>query len=256
MILKLSSALAFLLALLLSPLTAQIQQAVITYEEAVSFDLPEETDPGIRAMLADMPSQMTSRAKLTFHAGASCYEEIIPEEPESHESSSGNMVIRISAGSNENPEIYYVDLAEGKVVNQRNIFDRQFLIVDELPEPLDWELIPDQQTTDERSGLPVKMATAISVEGDTIQAWYSPSLPVSVGPASYRGLPGAIVKLIDGQRSFQAINIELLSEKPVIEAPTEGKKVSQEKFDTIQAQKMEQMMGRQGPNTRVIRIGG
>lgn len=74
-----------------------------------------------------------------------------------------------------------------------------------------------------------------------IQAWFAPEIPVSTGPHSYNGLPGAIlmVDVDEGQRQIVAkeVKFETIDEALLVE-PSKGKKVNREEFKKIEEEKM------------------
>ncbi|WP_430965404.1 GLPGLI family protein [Spongiimicrobium sp. 2-473A-2-J] len=94
-----------------------------------------------------------------------------------------------------------------------------------------------------------------------ITAWYAPEIPISQGPGPYWGLPGLILEVNDGRTAILCNMISMYAEdKEEIKAPSKGKKVSQEEYDQILAEKMEEMSerfragNRRGSNSvRIIR---
>ncbi|PQJ15738.1 GLPGLI family protein [Aureicoccus marinus] len=97
---------------------------------------------------------------------------------------------------------------------------------------------------------------------DVITAWFTPEIPVSQGPGPYWGLPGLILEVSDGRTALLCTKITLNpEEKKPIAAPKKGKVVSQEEYNKIMADKMEEMSERfRGGNRRgggnTIRIRG
>jgi GLPGLI family protein len=80
-------------------------------------------------------------------------------------------------------------------------------------------------------------------------AWYTPDIPISQGPENYWGLPGLILEVSDGKTVILCSKIVMNpKEKKEIKAPKKGKIVSQQEYDKIVAEKMEEWreMGRQG----------
>jgi GLPGLI family protein len=74
-------------------------------------------------------------------------------------------------------------------------------------------------------------------------AWFTPDIPVSTGPGEYTGLPGLFleVDINNGQNVFTAQTIDLTPpSKKQITKPKEGKKVNQEEFDIIKAEKIKE----------------
>ena len=92
----------------------------------------------------------------------------------------------------------------------------------------------------------------------TITAWYTPEIPVSQGPEGYWGLPGLILEVNDGKTTILCSKIVLNpKEKAEIQAPSNGKEVSQKEYDEIVTKKMEEMSemnnGRGGFQMRMSR---
>jgi GLPGLI family protein len=67
---------------------------------------------------------------------------------------------------------------------------KQYCIRDNVP-PISWELADDTATI---SGLFCQKATGSSI-GNKYEAWFAPSIPVSVAPFQLRGLPGLLVEM-------------------------------------------------------------
>ena len=117
--------------------------------------------------------------------------------------------------------------------------------------------IKTEKHSDEKEAKEKKMKTI------TITAWYTPQIPVSVGPAGYHGLPGLILEANDGSQTIICSKIVINPKKSneIIE-PTKGKKVTQKEFDAILEKKMKEMEERFRPHGRgdgesiEIRIGG
>jgi len=75
---------------------------------------------------------------------------------------------------------------------------------------------------------------------ETITAWFSPNIPVSIGPENYHGLPGIILAVdINGENILLATSVDLtpLSDN-MITRPPDGRKVTQEAFDKLVAEKV------------------
>ncbi|WP_420602689.1 GLPGLI family protein [Flagellimonas sp.] len=94
-----------------------------------------------------------------------------------------------------------------------------------------------------------------------VTAWYTPEIPISQGPGPYWGLPGLILEVNDGRTAILCNKIVMnTKDKEEIKVPTKGKKVSQEEYDQILVEKMEEMSERfrsgnrrGGGSIRVIR---
>ena len=97
----------------------------------------------------------------------------------------------------------------------------------------------------------------------TVTAWYTTEIPINQGPGEYWGLPGLILEVSAGQTTIVCSKIVMNpKEKAEIAAPDKGKEVTQEEFDKIVKEKMEEMRerwgrgsGRRGGGNRMM-IGG
>jgi GLPGLI family protein len=141
-------------------------------------------------------------------------------------------------------EKIYTDIANGIIVEQRDLVGKLFLITDTL-RPADWRVTDEQQM---HAGLVCQKAELITEE-DTITAWFTSEIPVSTGPAGYAGLPGLIVHVSMNHGNFQitATNIEKrVIGKKEIKAPTKGKAITGEEFDALERKKMQEQFGSDG----------
>lgn len=151
-------------------------------------------------------------------------------------------------------EILYKNLKEKKLLNEKELYSKKFLIQDNLDNK-DWELSKESKTIGEyvcfraiwRSPRPIVEgdkddSSQLRSEADEIIAWYTPQIPVQNGPTKYDGLPGLILEVQQGNQKFVCTKIVLNpDESIVIEKPNKGKKVSQEEFDIILEEKSQDM---------------
>jgi hypothetical protein len=132
---------------------------------------------------------------------------------------------------------------EGTIVEARDLLGRSFIIADERPS-YEWKLTSEQA---EFLGYVVLKATAVR-DSSTIEAWFTPQIPVQGGPAAFGGLPGMIlvVSIDDGQTQYTATGIAIgpIAEG-VITRPTEGDEVTREEYDKILAEKLEELRATQ-----------
>jgi GLPGLI family protein len=119
--------------------------------------------------------------------------------------------------------------------------DRAFIMQDKWIAP-EWNIAKADISMREIP-LPTKLATAISIEGDTLTAYYTPSIPVSVGPRGYGGLPGAIVYLKvanEGRYTeYKMLTMQPSGEALEIERPADEQVVTREKFEKEMARARE-----------------
>ena len=218
-----------ILILCLTGLTAQVTSARVTYSETLALNLgKKEMEPGMKALLSQLPKEHVNEAELLFSPTAATYAEK-PYTGEEMKAESGSNSISFSF-SEDDPDLYYFDLANQRTQQVRSVFDRKFQIEDAIS-PIDWS-ITEEVGFDDPTQLNTIKATGINSEGDTITAWYTPNVPVSTGPLDIMGLPGLIVRAEIGKMTYQVTSIEILGKAPVIPIPfTEGKTVSIKKFE-------------------------
>jgi GLPGLI family protein len=77
-----------------------------------------------------------------------------------------------------------------------------------------------------------------------VTAWYTPEIPVSVGPANFWGLPGLILEMSDEEMIVLCSKVTLSNKENVkIKVPDNGQKVSQKEFEAIHKAKMDSING-------------
>ena len=126
------------------------------------------------------------------------------------------------------------------MVEARRFLGRTFRVTRVRP-ALEWQLTADQA---EHLGYMVIKATAQQDSATTVEAWFTPQIPVSGGPASYGGLPGMILVLSvnSGQVQYQATDVVLgEGEEGLIGPPDEGDEVSGEEFERLVRERLEEM---------------
>jgi GLPGLI family protein len=141
----------------------------------------------------------------------------------------------------------YTDLDAGTVTETRNFMGRTF----RLSEPqvkYRWKLTSEMS---QFLGHPVMKATA-EHDGERIEAWFTPDIPVSAGPAGFGGLPGLILTLTvnEGAIAYTATAVTLGEPGAQPVAPTDGKEVTPEEYDKIVADKLAELAKMGGQQRR------
>lgn len=242
-----------LLLATLSPIAAMAQSGMVTYEQIVKieFDLP----PEMESMRAQIPTE-SKTSKILYFSEMESIMKAAPEDESKKEvptARGGGMVFSMNRMQAENET--YMNLEEGTVTEKRDFMGRTFLIGGDQP-TYAWKITGEQS---EYLGYPVQKATAVR-DSTTIEAWFSPAIPISAGPELFTGLPGMILVLSinDGKTQYAATAISLdgLGDN-AIKAPKEGKKVSRAEFDQVVEEKTKEMEaqsgGRGGNVFRVMR---
>ena len=221
-------------------------QGKIIYQELteLEIELPPE-----RQQYADMiPKEFKNVMELYFNETESFYQqdETAAEEVEDNPFAKRGRMFRMGGGGSGK---YYFNTKKNQALIAENMMDKEFLITSEI-EKREWKVSPDQA---EIAGYVCIKAETVIDSTDVI-AWFTPQIPVSVGPEKYNGLPGAILK-IETKSSFKrgrfakgesfktivATSIEINDFNAEIVVPKKGKKVSPEEFKKIRKEKMEEM---------------
>jgi hypothetical protein len=128
----------------------------------------------------------------------------------------------------------FTELESGDYVEVREFLGRTFRIPTERPS-FPWRLTGEAASF---LGYPVYQAIA-QVDSSKVEAWFTPAIPVSAGPAQYGGLPGLILTLaVDSNRVvYTATAIDTTAPVGTIKAPSDGSKVTKAEYDTIVAEK-------------------
>ena len=231
----------FFLALLLVACTcvrAQISSGTIDYVEHREFEVWDgmsvDQKKRVEKMKAEGAFDQTGR--LTFSEDAFSYQQL-PKAPDPNNR-------RGWWGANtENPDVYYTSFTDSLVTDQRQIMDRGFIMEDKWLVP-EWE-IPANQQLNMAYTLPSKLAFTVSPEGDTLTAYFTETIPLGIGPRGYGGLPGAIVYLkVENEGAYTEYTMSTMQPNPAeltLEKPSEGDKISRERFEKIAAKRREVM---------------
>ncbi|MBN4072867.1 GLPGLI family protein [Crocinitomix catalasitica] len=231
-----------LLALSISVAAIAVAQAEGEVTYTTKIDLHASLPEGENAeMLKSMIPQFSeTKSTLLFTSTESLYQSGVgtsETEEEALNDDEQNVTFRLSFDQAD--EKIYTDVENGLVVEQREMMDKVFLIKDTI-NPAKWKMTSETKAV---SGLTCMKATMESDDG-TIEAWFTPQIPVSSGPAGFGGLPGLIVHLSMNDGNFTISATSIIPReigKDEIIAPKKGKVVTREKFAELEKKKMEQM---------------
>ncbi|MEL6942387.1 MAG: GLPGLI family protein [Bacteroidota bacterium] len=229
------------LFLLLLPFVfiAQTQEGSIQYEEIMKLqiELPEE----MKQYEHLIPKERITKMDLFFDESTSLYTKSVEVAETEENPFGGNVQTQVmTIGGGESSQIY-VDRSKKEVVQSENVMGQQFLITAPL-ESKDWKVLNEQKN--------ILSYTCIKAELEvdsttTLTAWFSPNLPLSIGPALYYGLPGAVLEIViereSSSRTIIARKVELTEVSDKIVLPQKGKKVSKEEFDALVQARVEEM---------------
>lgn len=233
--------------LVLVPLIATAQEGSIVYDRAIKYDF--EIPEAWKEYRDKIPSQSTTTMVLLFSESASLMKEVPVEEEEAPVtdgigSRAQGMAMRLKMGSTSRSDQEtiletYMDQDEGLFAETRDFMSRTFRITGEQP-AYAWKLSGEQS---EFLGYMVQKATAVQ-DSSTIDAWFTPEIPVSAGPGLFGGLPGMILVVsVDDERivySAKEVDLDGLGDE-VIKTPEDGKKVSEEEYEQIVEEKLAEL---------------
>ena len=242
----------------------QMKEGKVVYEQTMQMGRIE--DPEIAARL---PKERKENFELIFGNNQSLWQVLPNTEGTDNSTVSGpGFVIRM-AGNND---ITYFDFTKGRRIDQREMFDREFIVEDTIMK-LKWKLTGEtktilnyqvQKAVAERLG----RRSIMSMENgemkrqeiaDTsyITAWFTTNIPVPVGPQEFQGqLPGLILELNmnNGRIVYKAVEVSPKVNLASIKEPRGGKKMSSDEFNKERERLLEEMRKNNPGGNRVIRM--
>ena len=125
-----------------------------------------------------------------------------------------------------------VDLDQQSVVDEKNVYERDYLIVDSLPQ-LQWKLTGERR---EIAGYNCRKASTIIMDSVYVIAFYTDEIPVSGGPELFTGLPGMIMGIVIPRMNitFFATKVETQLPDPKVFTVKTTKGVKTVKFKQYQ----------------------
>jgi GLPGLI family protein len=220
-------------------LSAQITSGTIDYNESFSFEIgdwmPKDRKEEMLKRMAD--GDFDRAGRLTFSADAFSYSQLPREQRP------GGRGRGFRGMDQENPDIFYTSMADSTVTDRRRVMDQAFIMEDKWVAP-EWN-IANMKVGMKEIPLPTQLATAVSIEGDTLTAYFTPSIPLGIGPRGYGGLPGAIVylKVVKDGRTTEYTMTTMAPNAPEAtpEKPADEKIITRKEFDKHQKRAMEMM---------------
>jgi GLPGLI family protein len=224
-------------------LFAQLKEGTIIYERKINMHR-RLADEQMKAMV---PEFRTSKHQLLFSDSTSIYKAVPEEDAPDPFAGSGGGQVMIVRNVGDNGE-QYRNFSEAKAVESRELGAKTYLIEDTIKQQ-GWKLTDETQTI---ASYPCKKATRQNERGQTIEAWYTESIPVPAGPENFASLPGAVLKLDinNGEIVYTASSVSDKVNKSEIKEPKKGKKITRPEF----AKLMQDMLGAPGQGGRVIRM--
>lgn len=205
-----------------------------------------------------MSSSLQKTYILTFNQTESLYKE--EEKLEAPAQGGGNMRFSMmGSGGGES----YKNVKEQKLIKEADLYGKQFLIVDSLPD-LNWDMGTESKMIGEYLCFKATAVRKVQAGGGmpfgrnnenqeekpteyTVTAWYTPQIPVNQGPSDYWGLPGLILELHDNDTVILCSKIIINpTEKTKIKMPSKGKEVTSAEYEEIATKKEAEMRENSG----------
>lgn len=233
---------------------AQQQQGKVIYQRIMQMHIMLDNNDEISHML---PKSRTDEFELTFGNNQSIWKHI-DDADASDEISGGGGGMHISIMTPGQNDIVFCDFSLGKKVEQKEIFDKKFVVTDSIKK-LNWKLTGDTQTilnhvcqkaiaqmTGKRTEMNIDNGVMNKKEvNDTtnIIAWFTTDIPVSAGPEFPGELPGLILALEmnNGSVVYKATEISEKADLADIKEPTKGKKVTPDEFKAEREKLLQEM---------------
>ena len=219
----------FSLLLIALPMLAFAQSIEVKYSvyskkrvEAINKIKGAKENQGYQGLLSGMTAEKKDSFCLVVKGRMSSFEQIEPEEELSDDH--GPKIILVSSDYSEESVSVYKNLADMNVTELKDFLARTYSITHPLPR-YQWKVSTERK---EIMGLETHKATI----GDSITAWFCPTIPVQDGPGLYCGLPGLILDLEDGQTIYSCTAINTNSTREV-EKPKRAKAVTAEEFEEL-----------------------
>ena len=225
------------------------KSGMIFYQETMSMEIEMDGLPEGIDLSGMMPSSRTVNKQLVFNQKETSYLDS-KEAVENTEITSDDGSIQFVIMESDIESNYYTNYKNKSCLDQRGFMGKQFVITKPL-EKIKWKI-----TNEKIKYLDYECmkATMTDQEGKEVVAWFAPALPVKAGPASYGQLPGAILMLSKGDKELEikAIKVEL-KDAVEVKTPSEGEKLTEEEFEKVVEDKLNEMQKEFGGNSIMIR---
>lgn len=248
--------------LLATATTAQQKEGKVTFERSVQMTMSFSQNGGP----AESQTQTrTNRFELNFANNQMMWRQL-EDEMQDDNMNSGGMIVRTIGGGAD--DATFCDFNAAKKVEQREFFDKKFLITDSIRRGT-WKVSEETRTilnhlcrkaTSQRIGkrqmMTMENGQMVRKEvEDTSQivAWFTMDIPVPAGPEMQGQLPGLILEMEtnNGRTTYRALEISPRADVSTIKEPGKGKKVTPEEFAKERNKMLEEMQRNNGGNFRI-----
>ncbi|HKK73846.1 MAG TPA: GLPGLI family protein [Saprospiraceae bacterium] len=214
---------------------AQQNQGTIVYEQTI--DVHRQLTGERERFKQWAPKTITNKYQLKFTEEESMFSTYYNEEedPGPGRGRRWGSFFGGSAGD------MYRNFEQMRFVNSREFEGKRYLIKGDI-EQTPWKVTG---VTRDIGGYPCMQAIYDdTLEQRALTAWFTPSIPVSAGPGIYGQLPGLIMALDinNGETVFRPVTISFeVPEEKDLEEPKRGKDITNEEFEKMQRERIEEM---------------
>lgn len=222
----------------------------IIYEE--KKDLHRGLPPHMEMHKDRIPPYRTVKKELYFTNQESLYAKMeMSEEERKERKSLAEQKGRRWRGPKRGQEkrTLYTDIADGTSVETNYLLEKAFLIEGRQRE-FKWKVTAEQK----KVGSYLCQKATYQDSTILIDAWFTPMIPVSSGPADFGKLPGMIlhVDINEGEETITAIQIDMKDiPEGIIAKPKEGEKIERTAYEALQEEKMGERKALMGDRRRM-----
>ena len=232
---------ALIVSLALPALTAQDPLAgTITYQQVLHYSFENiqaahGDDARTQDWITALPKEGLTIQVLNFNNKLALFEEDDSEKEATPPGLQRALMYEnsLKPASPVVQKVYY-DFDKNQRLEQLEYMTRTFLVQSEI-EAVAWKLGSEKKKVLEYTC----MSATVTLDDQEIVAWFSPEIPVSLGPSVFGGLPGLILAVErNGETAYVATSVSLTppAEESMVK-PNKGSIVTQEEFKSIQEEK-------------------
>ena len=210
----------------------QMKEGIIKYKQTIYFEFEN--------MPPDMPKSMESFHRLVLKNDESVYEKDPDIKPLSSENDNTPRMFRRMRSS----KTTYKNLSLSKVIEQQNMFGKDFLVLDSI-ENFKWKISAGEQKV--VAGYTC-MKAFFKDSTNNFVVFFTTQIPKKNGPDKFGGLPGVILEVQSAQTHIIATEV-INSLVPELLIPSKGDKMSRKEFTDMVKQKTEEMRQMWGDRT-------
>lgn len=224
-----------------SKVTSQTQsKGVAIYKQTINVhaSLPKSQS----ALKAMIPEFQYINSKISFKNNILRFETVVPPASADGEPKIGS--IRMMSSGTENK---ILDVNKKIITQYGNVMDIDYIVTHKISD--------DQQLkfTDETKTINGYACKKIIDRKTNLTIWYQENEVVIVPSESFANIPGLVVK-VEGAISYELISINQDDiEGGYFDVPKNYKEISQEQFQDLQEESIEEMMSSMGMNGKMIK---